>query len=239
MNEIIIITIIVLIFIPVAAFSLRLHFGKSIIATLGFWISIGLLINSVIYYFAGKFGIINLFWAVPASTLFTVFIFEIIKRLVKKPLDASVNNLRGISMGHLDLQIDNKLLGKNDELGILANSIRELTEKLNEVVSQVQTNAANIATASNQLSATSQQISQGANEQAVSIEEVSSSVDEMVSNINLNSDNANLTGNISADLKQEVNSLNQATTLSLQSIQEIAKKIPSSLTLHFKPIFLP
>jgi methyl-accepting chemotaxis protein len=180
--------------------------------------------DSVLYYYVGKSGINNLFWAVPVSTLFTVFIFEIIKRMVKKPLDEAVQSLQDISKGHLDVNIDKTLLDKKDELGILANSIRDLTEKLNEVVTKVQTNAANIATSSNQLSATSQQLAQGANEQAASIEEVSSSMEEMVSNINQSSDNANITGTISTGLMEEVNNLSRSTLSSLESIQEIAKK---------------
>lgn len=233
-KEILIISIIAIAFLPISAFVLKMNFGKSILTTLGFWICVTVVFDSVLFYFVGKIGFFHLIWAVPVSTLFIVIIFEIIKNKVKKPLETTVINIREISLGHLDINIDEKSLNQNDELGILSNSIKDLIDKLNEVVSKVQLNSENIALTSSQLSSASQQISQGANEQASSIEEVSSSIEEMTSNIQQSTDNANQTGKISTSLMEGVHSVSNASVNSLKSIQEIASKITIITDIAFQ-----
>jgi len=233
-KEILIISIIAIAFLPISAFVLKKHFGKSVLATIGFWISMAVLFDCVLFYFVGKIGIFHLTWAIPVSFLFIVIIFEIIKNKVKKPLDAVTISIRGISLGHLDITIDEKLLHQNDELGILSKSIKDLIEKLNDVVSKVQVNSENIALTSLQLSSSSQQISQGANEQASSIEEVSSSIEEMTSNIQQSTDNANQTGKISTSLMDGVHSVNNASVNNLRSIHEIASKITIITDIAFQ-----
>jgi methyl-accepting chemotaxis protein len=233
-KEIFIISAIAIAFIPISAFALKKNFGKSILATLGFWISMTVVFDCVLYYYVGKIGLSHLIWAIPVSTLFIVIIFEIIKKKVKKPLETIVVNVREISLGHLDIRIDEKLIKQKDELGVLSESIKDLIERLNDVVSKVQLNSEDIALTSSQLSSTSQQISQGANEQASSIEEVSSSIEEMTSNIQQSADNANQTGKISTNLMDGVHSVSNASIESLKSIQEIASKITIITDIAFQ-----
>ena len=234
MNEFILVITIALLFLPVSAFILRMNFGRSIMATLGFWICIVVIFDCVLFYYVGKLGAFHLIWAVPVSTLFIVIVFEVIKILIKKPLEASVMKIKDISTGLLNVTIDEKLLNKKDELGILSNSLKDLVGKLNETITKVQLNAASIVTASTHFSSVSQQIAQGANEQAASTEEVSSSIEEMVSNIQQNTDNANQTGNISSSLMEDVLSVSSSSDNSLKSIQEIAKKITIITDIAFQ-----
>lgn len=234
MKEFIIIVTIAILYIPLSAFIFRKNFGKSILATIGFWISLVVIFDCVLYYYVGKLGFFHLTWAVPVSTLFIVIIFELIKKQIKKPLEDSVRNIQDISNGNLHIRIDAKLLSKNDELGILSNSLNDLIHKLNEVISKVQSNSVTIATASSQLSSTSQQIAQGANEQAASIEEVSSSMEEMISNIQQSTDNANQTNKISSNLIKDVNLAGSSSADSLKSIEEIVKKITIITDIAFQ-----
>jgi methyl-accepting chemotaxis protein len=233
-KELLVILIVAIAFIPLSAIAFKKNFGKSVLATLGFWICLVVVFDCVLYYYVGKIGLFHLIWAVPVSTIFFVIIFEIIKNKVKKPLETIVGNVRKISLGHLDISIDEKLIKQNDELGILSESIKDLIEKLNEVVSKVQLNSEDIALTSTQLSSASQQISQGANEQASSIEEVSSSIEEMTSNIQQSTDNANLTGKISTSLMSGVHLVSNASIESLKSIHEIASKITIITDIAFQ-----
>lgn len=228
------IAIIAIAFLPISAFALRKNFGKSILVTVGFWICTAVIFDCVLFYTVGRMGFFHLTWSLPLSLLFIVVIFEIIKGKVKKPLEATVLNIKEISLGHLDITIDKKLLSQNDELGILSNSIKDLVNQLNSVVSKVQQNSESISMTSSQLSATSEQVSQGANEQASSIEEVSSSIEEMTSNIHQSTDNANQTGKISTNLMEGVHSVNAASVNSLKSIQEIASKITIITDIAFQ-----
>lgn len=234
MKEFLFLVSIVMVFLPVSAFILRKNFGKSIIVTIGFWVIVAILFDCLLFYYVGKMGISHLIWAVPLSTLWIVVIFEIIKKMIKMPLDASVINIKEISQGNLSINIDEKLLLKNDELGILSKSLRDLIYNLHEVISKVQTNSENIAISSFELSSASQQISHDANEQASSIEEISSSIEEMTSNIHQSTDNANQTSKITSSLMEAVLSVNSASVISLKSINEIAIKISIITDIAFQ-----
>jgi len=225
MKELLIIIAISAFLLPLSGFLLRKGFGNSIIVTIGFWVCIALLLGGILFYYAGKLGIIHLTWAVPLNILLIISTFEIIKAKVKKPLKASAINIRDISLGKLDIKIDHKLLDKKDELGILLNGLKNLIDKLNEVISNVQSNSKNIESASQQLTIASLKISEGANEQATSIEEVSSSMEELTANIQQSTDNANRTGKISSSLMESIHSASSSSAISLNSIQEIASKI--------------
>jgi len=234
MKEFIILVTFAIILIIATALVLKKRFGNSIISTLGLGICVVIDADCIFFYFLGKHDFSNLFWAVPINIVLIVVIFELIKKKIKEPLEQSVNSIKDISKGKLNIVVNEKLLDKKDELGILSNSIKDLLFKLNSVISKVQTTSENIETASHELCAASQQISQGASEQAASIEQVSASIEQMTSNIQQSTENANKTSSISSKLMEEVYSVNSASNVSLISIHEIAKKISFITDIAFQ-----
>ncbi|MFA6401968.1 MAG: methyl-accepting chemotaxis protein [Salinivirgaceae bacterium] len=156
------------------------------------------------------------------ALLFTIIIALLITNSITKPLAKGVQFADKLSNGNLTAELD---VNQKDEIGILANSLKEMTYKLKEVIENIMNGADNIADASNQMSATAQQMSQGASEQASSTEEVSSSMEEMTSNILQNTDNALQTDKISTIALDGVNKVGMASKESLISIKEIAQKI--------------
>ncbi len=156
--------------------------------------------------------------AVAIAIVFTI----ILVNLIAKPLAKGVTFAKEISEGNLlaTLEIDQK-----DEVGVLANALQEMVEKLKDIIGNVITGSDNIASASQQMSSTSQQLSQGANESAASVEQVSSTMEEMSSNIEQNSQNATHTEKISVlaydGMKEMVNQSAQA----VEANRTIADKI--------------
>src|ERR1035437_9883043 len=137
MKEALIIAIIAILYLPLSAIFLRVNFGKSILVTVGFWFCVVIVFNCVLFYYVGKLGYSNLIWAVPVSTLFVVVLFEVLKKKIKKPLEASVMKLKEISLGNLNVKIEQKLLDQKDELGGLSNGINDLIIQLNKVLGEV------------------------------------------------------------------------------------------------------
>lgn len=133
--------------------------------------------------------ILNLL-AIAFAILFTF----VLVNLIAKPLSLGVTFAKEISEGNLLATLE---INQKDEVGILANSLKDMSEKLKDIIGNVITGADNIASASQQMSSTSQQLSQGANESAASVEQVSSTMEEMTSNIEQNSQNATHTEKIS------------------------------------------
>ena len=146
----------------------------------------------------------------------------VITRSITIPVNQGVEFAKRLSQGDLRATID---VDRKDEVGTLAGSLRNMSEKLKEVVASIQNGAENIASASEQMSSNSQEMSQGASEQASSAEEVSSSMEEMKSNIQQNTDNAQQTEQISTKASKGIEDVSQSAEKSLNSVRSINEKI--------------
>ncbi|TVR60379.1 MAG: methyl-accepting chemotaxis protein, partial [Spirochaetaceae bacterium] len=114
-------------------------------------------------------------------------------RGITKPVSAGVVFARRLAGGDMTGTLD---VNQKDEIGVLAEALREMAENLKRTVISVRGASDNVAAGSQQMSSTAQQMSQGATEQAAAAEEVSSSMEEMGSNIRQNADNAAQTESI-------------------------------------------
>ncbi|MFP5223540.1 MAG: methyl-accepting chemotaxis protein [Acidobacteriota bacterium] len=150
----------------------------------------------------------------------TVAIF--ITKGITGPVIKGVTFAQKMSEGDMtqDLDVDQK-----DEIGMLAEALREMTQRLNEVMGEVVEGANNVASGSQQLSATSESLSQGASEQAASVEEVSSSMEEMASNIQQNADNSVQTESMALKAAKDAEEGGRAVSQTVGAMKQIAEKI--------------
>jgi methyl-accepting chemotaxis protein len=103
--------------------------------------------------------------------------------------------VRSIAAGNLAVQVD---LRRNDRQSLLF-SMREMRDKLAEVVNQVRGGATSIASATSQIAAGNLDLSSRTEEQAGSLEETASSMEEMTSTVKQNADNAQHANRMAAD----------------------------------------
>ena len=151
-----------------------------------------------------------------------VLVSIVFARSIANPINKGVEFARKLSQGDLTATVD---VDQKDEIGVLAQALENMGEKLKEIVANIQNGAENIAAASQQMSSNSQEMSQGASEQASSAEEVSSSMEEMSSNIQQNTENAQQTEKISANASKGVEEVSKAAGQSLTSVKNINEKI--------------
>lgn len=157
--------------------------------------------------------------------LLGIMLAYIITRSITKGITRGVEFATKVSDGDLTVQFDADLLAQKDEVGMLANALKNMVDRLKDVVYDITSGADNLAEASQELSSTSQQLSQGASEQAASTEEVSSSMEEMASNIQQNTTNAQETEKISQGVDQGIQKVGSGAQESLSSVKDIAQKI--------------
>lgn len=145
-----------------------------------------------------------------------------ISRMISVPLRRGVEFANSIAEGDLKQVIE---LDRKDEIGLLADAMNKMVEKLKQVVGEVMSASDNVASGSQELSSTAQQMSQGATEQAASAEEISSSMEEMAASIRQNTDNAMQTEKIS--IKSSVDAIEggKAVIETVAAMKEIATKI--------------
>ncbi|MBU0928451.1 MAG: methyl-accepting chemotaxis protein, partial [Spirochaetes bacterium] len=128
----------------------------------------------------------------------------LIAQSISKPILLVSRVSEALERGDLTVSVDQALGSRNDEVGVLARSMRATVTRLHDVVLEVQSTASEVAAGTDEMSTaaqqmatgiagiadSSQQLSQGATEQAASAEEVSASVEQMGANIKQNADNS-------------------------------------------------
>jgi len=145
-----------------------------------------------------------------------------ITRSIARPLAEAV----GISTRLADGDLRQTLVvpGK-DEAGQLIAAMKNMIERLQEVVGAVQASSENVSLGSQQFSASAAQLSEGTSEQASSVEEVSSSMEEMSSNVKQNADNANQTEKIASKAAEDAREGGIAVGKTVDAMKQIAGKI--------------
>ncbi len=145
-------------------------------------------------------------------------------------MDVMVNSLRAKAMlankiASGDLQVDVQLASDRDVLG---KSLKEMADKLNEIISESKAGAEQIATGSTQVASSSQSLSQGATESAASLEQITSSMTEMASQTTTNAENASQANQLSGqarDAAEKGNSQMQNMVAAMDEINDAGKNI--------------
>jgi len=156
------------------------------------------------------------------AILLALVISYFMTRSITTRVAKAVEFARAISSGDLTADID---VTQKDEVGILANTLRDMISKLLEIVTHVKDAAGNVAGGSQAMSSSSAEMSEGATSQAAAAEEASSSMEQMVANIRQNSDNALQTEKIAIKAAEDAQESGKAVAEAVKAMQEIAKKI--------------
>lgn len=117
---------------------------------------------------------------------------------ISKPVRKIIKIADKVADGDFDVNIN--IHGK-DEIGLLADSFRKMTEKLNNTMCYINSAAEQVAAGSKQVSDSSVALSQGAMEQASSIEELTASIEEISAQTKMNAENASNANEIAESAK--------------------------------------
>lgn len=151
-----------------------------------------------------------------------VFMAWLISSGILGPLRKGLDFVSEVSAGNLAAKVD---LDRKDELGRLAEGMRNMVGRLREVVTSVNNATENVASGSEELAASAESLSKGATEQAASIEEVSSSMEEMGANIRHNADNAKQTEAVAEKAQVQAEHSGEAVGEAVVAMKSIAEKI--------------
>jgi methyl-accepting chemotaxis protein len=157
-----------------------------------------------------------------AAILFGLVMAVLIARAVSRPLGEAVKAANHLAAGDLTIRLEE---GGRDEAGQLIQALRNMVEKLQEVVGGVKLAADNVASGSQAMSASSEEMSQGTTEQAAAAEEASSSIEQMTANSRQNADNALQTEKIAVKAADDARQAGAAAAENMAAMKEIAGKI--------------
>jgi methyl-accepting chemotaxis protein len=223
MNDFVKVTLVVLCQIPLGILVMRLIFGKSIMYIVSFWTVMFILFWGFLYFIIGKLGFNNIYWVTPFGIAVGIFMYLHINNLLTKPLNKSIDLVKQISEGELNLGLTESKL--RNEFGKLNNAVKQLDEQLSVIMCHINKGAQQITSASGQLVSSSQQISQGATEQLSSSDKVLATIEMMAEKIKITTQNSIENEKITRKVDEGINQFALISGESLRAIQEIALKI--------------
>ncbi len=118
-------------------------------------------------------------------------------------LDGMATNLKKTAdvaetVANGDFTVDIHLASDKDQLG---KALQQMTQRLGDMMAQIQAAGEQIASGSAQVSSASQSLSEGAASQASSLEEITSSMTEMASQVQQNAESAKVANTLAVDAK--------------------------------------
>lgn len=126
-----------------------------------------------------------------------------------------------VASGDLNVQVITK---QGDTTSMLA-AIKQMVERLTEVISEVRSSADALASASEEVNATAQSLAKGASIQAASVEETSASMEEMSASIIQNNENASVTDGMAQKSARDAVSGGEAVSATVDAMKKIAERI--------------
>jgi methyl-accepting chemotaxis protein len=160
--------------------------------------------------------------ALVAVIIASLGVIYIVRTLVVRPLNTAVTAANRLADGDLTVPIE---VTGNDEIGQLLGAMKNMLEKLRQVVADVKTVSGHVGSWSQELSDGAAQMSQGATEQATSAEQASASIEEMNATIRQNAENAQQTEKIAQKSAADALSSSEAVSEAMVALKEIAGKI--------------
>jgi methyl-accepting chemotaxis protein len=157
-----------------------------------------------------------------AVLLIGIILILLITRSITQPIN------RGIFVAHKMAEGDlthNVNVIRLDEVGMLADALNKLNDRLKTIISNISENSDYIAESSQVLSSNATEIAEGARQQASAAEEITSSMEEMYANIQQTTDNAKQTESIAYKSAAEVNKNKESFQVASQSLKQIAEKV--------------
>jgi methyl-accepting chemotaxis protein len=152
--------------------------------------------------------------------LISALIFKKISNSISKGIEFA----NQLASGNLKAKIEFNF-NQNDEIGILANTMKQMGNNLSNLIEEVQLSSKELAEASQQINITTHNLAEGAVSQAAAAEEVSSSMQEMTANIEQNSDNARQTEKIAIEATEGIRQVTGSANIAMDAMKKIAEKI--------------
>jgi methyl-accepting chemotaxis protein len=129
----------------------------------------------------------------------------LVSSYVARPIRTAAAHAYNFATGDFTQELPEKLLKRKDEIGLLADSFKQLGEGMNELLINVKTASDQVASGAKQISDSSMLLSQGATEQASSLEELTASIEEISTQTKLNAENADNANKIAFETQELAN----------------------------------
>jgi len=211
--------------IPVAFILMKLLFKNSVfwqISTI--WI-ITVLISSINNSARIQFESYPQAIALPVGIIVVGIGIYLASRYIKNPLNLILNDLKKLANGEINDQIADQFSKRNDEIGMVAKSIKDLSLNLKEMIGQIQLHSGELSKISHDFNNIMISLTENSTVQSSSIEEISATMEEIAANIQQNLENCQHSEEISLKSGKAIQDGNLAALKSIEAMSEVADKV--------------
>jgi methyl-accepting chemotaxis protein len=170
--------------------------------------------------------LLAIFAAMVVGLIVGSFGFGFFARSISAGVKRVADLLGNLAAGDLTGRVDDKLLGRRDEIGKLAQALEGTSAKLHEMVTTIQENAEQVASSSEEIAASAQKLAEGSQSQASTLEETSASIEELTASVDQVAEHAQ---SQAAGVEQGTASMNQVQE-SMDDVSANLKEISSLAT---------
>ena len=149
-------------------------------------------------------------------------------RAITGPLHVTQSAVDKAAQGDFTFEIEERLLGRGDELGEMLRGVSKMGDRLSATVRDVVQTAEGVAAAAQEVSQSNMDLSERTQMQASSIEETASALEEITSTVKQNaqqSQDANTLAHATRDIAKNGGTSLQDTVKAMDAVTESSKKI--------------
>jgi methyl-accepting chemotaxis protein len=157
-----------------------------------------------------------------AGTALAVLVAILLRGSILLPLRHAIALAEKVAQGDLRERVQ---VTRGDEAGQLQAAMRDMVERLSQVIGDVRSGGDALRAAAGQVAATALALSEGTGQQAASVEETTSSLEEMNASITQNAENSRQTEGIAAQAARTAEESGKAVEQSVGAMRSIAERI--------------
>lgn len=166
----------------------------------------------------------------------TGFLAVSITRALKK----SINNVQQVASGKLNIEIDNRIIRRKDEVGDLSRAIRSLKEELKKIIGGINNSADRLSDASDALELTSHETVKNISNVKNAVDVITEGAASQAENIRSASDNIGHMGSLITETGKEANDLNVSAdkmkassdraAVTIEELRAISKEVKTAVS---------
>lgn len=163
----------------------------------------------------------------------------IISMSITKSLKKGIGAVQKVADGELGNPIDEKLLGRKDEIGDLANAIDTLQKVLQDIIAKIAQSTGNLTSAANELGITAKETNSTMKQVENAVSSITSNISEQARSTKSTTENIMLMGEQIGIASREVDLLNQnadvmrksseQATSTIQQLRQINEEVEKSI----------
>ena len=156
-----------------------------------------------------------------AFILIVIVVSVVVSGMFANPLVKFVEILKAVQAGDFTKEVPTEIKKRKDEIGVLAVALSDTTDKVNNILNNINSSAGQVALGAGQVAASSQALSQGATEQASAIQQITASIEELSSQTKQNATNAGHANSLANNAKSDAIQGNEKMQEMLDSMKQI------------------